>query len=259
MDQTRVDEARHAGRRAIVTGAGSGIGRATALRLAREGADVIGCDVDAEGLQRTEQELRIWDVKIEIVTCDITSQTDVDVMVATTLRDDRIDILANVAGILDSFEPVGDVTDEAWDRSLAVNLTGPMRLCRAIVPIMQRQGGGAVVNVASIGGLNGGTAGVAYTAAKHGVVGLTQSVAYLYGPAGVRCNAVCPGGVDTPLSRASQPRSEWAFARLRKSMARSTRLADPDEIAALISWLSSDEAVNVNGAVITADAGWTAG
>jgi NAD(P)-dependent dehydrogenase (short-subunit alcohol dehydrogenase family) len=147
--------------------------------------------------------------------------------------------------------------DATWDRVLAVNLTGPMRLCRAVLPLMIARGRGSIVNVSSIGGLTGAVAGSAYVSSKHGVVGLTRSIANLYAEDGIRANAVCPGGVQTNIGRSAAPKVPWAYQRLERSFGRVTRTATPAEVATLICWLGSDEAVNVNGAVVTSDGGWT--
>ncbi|MDG4770369.1 SDR family NAD(P)-dependent oxidoreductase [Solwaraspora sp. WMMD792] len=250
-------EQRYAGKVALVTGAGSGIGRAVALRLAAEGATVVGCDVDTDGLDGTGKQLAAAGHTADLVTADVTVQADIDELV-TRLPGDRIDLLANVAGVMDFFLPVTELDDATWDRVLAVNLTGPMRLTRAVLPLMKVAGKGAIVNIASIGGLTGSVAGSAYVASKHGLIGLTRSTAFLYGADGIRTNAVCPGGVETNIGRSAQPKVEWAYERLSKSFAgHVTRTAAPDEIATLVAWLGSDEAINVNGAVITSDGGWT--
>lgn len=252
-----MDTTRHMGHIAVVTGAGSGIGRATALRLAAEGATVLGCDVDGEGLAGTLKEIEDAGGTAITVTADVTRQEDVDRVVAA-LPGGRVDLLANVAGVMDFFLPVTELDDATWDRVLAINLTGPMRLCRALIPVMRTAKAGTIVNVASIGGLTGSVAGAAYVASKHGLIGLTRSISFMYADDGIRCCAVCPGGVETNIGRTATPKVEWAFARLQKAFARGGRTAAPDEIATLISWLGSAEASNVNGAIITADGGWTA-
>nr|MDT0658417.1 SDR family oxidoreductase [Micromonospora sp. DSM 115978] len=250
-------EQRYAGRVALVTGAGSGIGRAVALRLAAEGAMVIGCDLDADGLDETGKLLAAAGLHGDLVQADVTVPDDVDRLIAA-LPNGRVDLLANVAGVMDFFLPVTELDDATWDRVLAVNLTGPMRLSRAVLPLMRKSGTGAIVNVASIGGLTGSVAGSAYVASKHGLIGLTRSTAYLYAADGIRTNAVCPGGVETNIGRTARPKVDWAYERLSKSFTgRPTRMAEPDEIATLIAWLGSDEAVNVNGAIVTSDGGWT--
>lgn len=252
-----MDKQRYAGRVALVTGAGSGIGRAVAVLLAAEGATVIGCDLDSDGLLATAKLIEDDGHTATTVTADVTVQDDVDRLVAA-LPGQRIDLLANVAGIMDFFLPVTDMDDASWDRVMAVNLTGPMRLCRAVLPLMRAAGHGAIVNVSSLGGLTGSVAGTAYVSSKHGLIGLTRSIAYLYAEDGIRTNVVCPGGVETGIGRTAVPKVPWAYQRLEKSFGRAVRMAKPEEIATLICWLGSDEAVNVNGAVITSDGGWTA-
>jgi NAD(P)-dependent dehydrogenase (short-subunit alcohol dehydrogenase family) len=254
-----MDDRRHRGRVAIVTGAGSGIGRALAARLAAEGAAVVGCDVNQAGLEGTLAAIREGGGDATLVPADVTSQSQVDALVDDALgRHGRVDLLANVAGIMDWFLPAHEVDDETWTRVMAVNVNGPMMLCRKVLPGMLERGAGAIVNVASVAGLRGGGAGVAYTASKHALVGMTRSIAWTYRGDGIRCNAVCPGGVQTNIGTTAVPRSQWAFERLGRSLALAERAADPDEIAAVLSWLGSEEAANVNGAVLSADGGWTA-
>ncbi len=250
-----MDTTRHEGKTAIVTGAGSGIGRATVLRLAAEGARVVGIDVSEDGLKVTGAELAAQGLAAELLTADVTNQADMERVVVAA--GDKIDILANVAGIMDHFLPLGELDDATWDRVIAVNLTGVMRLTRAVVPLMQAAGGGAIVTVASKASLSAGASGVAYTSSKHGVIGLVKHIAYFYGPAGIRSNAVLPGPVETGIGATAEPKSGWAMERAQLSMATMSAAAQPDEIAAAVSWLASDEASNVNGAVVTSDGGWS--
>jgi NAD(P)-dependent dehydrogenase (short-subunit alcohol dehydrogenase family) len=250
-----MDTARHAGKVAIVTGAANGIGRATALRLAREGARVVGCDVDPAAIDETRAAFAAEGVDVELLQVDVTKQEDVDRLVAAA--GPRIDILTNVAGIMDHFMPLGEVDDATWNRVLDVNLTGVMRLTRAVIPIMKAQGGGAIVTVASKASLGAGASGVAYTASKHGVIGLVKSVAYYYGPDRIRSNAVLPGAVETAIGATSAPANEWTMQRAMLSMATMSAPAQPDEIATAVSWLASDEASNVNGAILSDDGGWS--
>lgn len=251
-----MDTSRHSGKTAIVTGAAAGIGRATARRMVKEGAHVIGCDVNEEGLASLQEEAGSEGGGIQVVGADVTSQTDVERVVEAA--GGSLHILGNVAGIMDHFLPLAEVDDETWDRVLGINLTGVMRLTRAALPVMQAGGGGSVVTVASEASLGAGASGVAYASSKHGVLGLVRHVAFYYGPAGIRSNAVLPGGVETDIGATSQPRSEWAMARAQLKLATMGPIAKPDQIAAAVSWLASDEASNVNGAVVTADGGWSA-
>jgi NAD(P)-dependent dehydrogenase (short-subunit alcohol dehydrogenase family) len=250
-----MDTSRHTGKVAIVTGAANGIGLATALRMGKEGARVVGCDVNEDALTAARATFADQGVEVELTNADVTSQGDVERLVAAA--GDRVDVLANVAGIMDFFLPLGDVDDATWDRVLAVNLTGPMRLSRAVIPLMLAQGGGSIVTVASKASVSAGASGVAYTASKHGVIGLVKSIAYFYGPQGIRSNAVLPGAVATAIGSTAAPRVPWAMERAQLSMATMNPMpADPDAIAAAVSWLASDEASNINGATLLDDGGW---
>lgn len=250
-----MDTRRHAGKTAIVSGAASGIGRATALRMAREGARVTAFDVNADALDDVRQTLAGDGLDATLLAADITSQADIDRVVGAA--GEPVDVLANVAGIMDHFVPLDELDDGLWDAVLGVNLTGVMRLTRAVLPGMRSAGRGAVVTVASKASLSAGAAGVAYTTSKHGVVGLVKHVAYFYGPQGIRSNGVLPGPVVTGIGATSAPRSEWAMQRAQLSMATMPQHpADPDQIAATVSWLASSEASFINGALVPADGGW---
>ena len=243
---------RFTGKTVIITGAGSGIGRATASRVAREGGRVIAVDVNGAGLQEFADEHSDFDVVV--VRADITSQTDVDQVVAAA--GDTIDGLANIAGIMDKMAGIAAVTDDVWDRVMSVNVTGMMRLTRAVLPAMLAAKRGSIVNIASEAGLRGSAAGVAYTASKHAVVGLTKSTAFIYGPQGVRVNAVAPGPVMTGIEGTfSDP---VAAERIQLAMAVLPALAEPEALAASISFLLSDDGVNLNGVILPSDGGWSA-
>jgi NAD(P)-dependent dehydrogenase (short-subunit alcohol dehydrogenase family) len=247
-----VDTTRHQGAHAIVTGAASGIGYATAARLVREGAQVTACDVSEAGLRALAEELASDMLAVRVA--DITSESDVEAVVAQA---GPVDVLANVAGIMDDFVPLHDLRDDEWEKVFAVNVTGAMRLSRKVLPIMLAAKKGAIVNVASRAALLGGVAGTAYVASKHALLGLTRSTAALYGPEGIRCNAVCPGAVETGIGATAAPRDPAHIARWAGLLGTATRMAQPDEIATLISWLACDEASNVNGAAVTDDGGWS--
>jgi NAD(P)-dependent dehydrogenase (short-subunit alcohol dehydrogenase family) len=170
-----------------------------------------------------------------------------------------VTVLANVAGINDGCAAPHEVTDDMWERVVAVDLSGPMRLCRVVLPGMMEQRVGSIINVASIAGFRGGVSGVAYTAAKHALIGLTRSIAWMYARDGIRCNAVCPGSTRTNIAETDGPQSEFSTPRMAPIRALSPRRAPAEEVAALIAWLASDAACNVNGAIIPCDGGWTVG
>jgi NAD(P)-dependent dehydrogenase (short-subunit alcohol dehydrogenase family) len=246
------DTGRFDGKTIIVTGAGSGIGRATAVRIANEGGRVVATDVDEERLSDLSADLGGCDVRT--VAGDISDASVIDGIVATA--GDQIAGLANVAGIMDGFLPPAEVDDATWDRVFAVNLTGPMRLTRAVLPTMIAAGGGAIVNVASEAALRASASGAAYTASKHALAGYTKSVAFFYGPQGIRANAVAPGPVLTNIEAAMK--STVAAGRVGPiMMATSPAPAQPERLAAAIAWLLSDDSANVNGVLLPSDGGWS--
>ena len=244
---------RFGGKAAIVTGAGSGIGRATALRLAREGAAVVAADISTSRLSELAAGHPF--PGLTPVTADIA--TEQGVAAAVSAAGGRVDALANVAGIMDGFLPPAEIDDATWERVFAVNVTAVMRLTRAVLPLMLAAGGGAIVNVSSEGSLRGSTAGAAYTASKHAVNGLTKSTAIFYKNQGIRANAVAPGGVITNIEASF--RSEHAAAVLGPLIqATLPAPATAEQVAAAITYLLSEDASNINGAIIPCDGGWSA-
>ncbi|KHK97090.1 short-chain dehydrogenase [Microbacterium mangrovi] len=248
----QITPGRFAGKTVIVTGAASGIGRATASRIAREGGRVIACDIAAEKLDAFRAELP--DADIVTLAGDLTRQENIDRVVAAA--GDRIDGLANVAGINDDFSPAGETPDAVWDRVIAINLTAPFKLMRAVLPAMQAAGRGAILNVSSEAGLRGNASGNAYTASKHGIVGVTKSAAFMYGPQGIRVNSVAPGGVATGIPFPPNV-SQAGSARLAPFQQAIPTVATAEHLAASITFLLSDDAVNINGAILASDGGWS--
>lgn len=248
----RITPGRFAGQTVVITGAASGIGRATAVRVAREGGRVIAVDVSTERL--ADLAAALDDAEVVTVAGDITQQASVDQIVAAA--GGRIDALANVAGINDDFSPLHETSDATWDRVIAVNLTGAFKLTRAVLPAMVAAGRGSVVNVASEAGLRGNASGNAYTVSKHGVIGLTRSAAFMYGGQGIRINAVAPGGVATGIPFPENVSVDGA-ARLRPFQAQIPSVATAEQLAASITFLLSDDATNINGAVLASDGGWS--
>ena len=236
----------------IVTGAGSGIGRASAVRFASEGAKVIASDVSQDRLDDLVTDFP--DLDIVTVAGDVSLEETAQTLLATA--GPRVDVLANIAGIMDGFIPLAEIDDATWERVFAVNVTAVMRLTRAVLPGMIEAGQGAIVNVSSEATLKASASGVAYAASKHAVDGVTKSISVLYGPKGIRANAVAPGATKTNIE--APFKSEWAQERLRPLMAVIPRLAEAEELAASITWLASSDASNVNGVILPVDGGWAA-
>ncbi len=245
------------GRTAIVTGAASGIGRATAIRLASEGASVACVDVQGDELEQTVEALSILGGSAAAYVCDVTDEQ----AVARTV--DRVAdalgrpaILCNVAGVGGFYHTV-DMPLSRWDHMLAVNLTGPFLMVRATVPHMLHPHGGAIVNVASDTGLVGAAYAAAYCASKGGLVMMTRALAVEYADRGIRVNAVAPGGVRTPMLR-SLELPEGADPRHVLRLTSRMGPCSPDQVAASIVYLASDESGCTTGAVLSVDGGLTA-
>lgn len=240
------------GQTVIVTGAASGIGRATASRVAREGGRVIAVDISAEKLEVFAAGAP--EGSIIAVPGDVTKQEDIDKVVAAA--GGRIDGLANVAGVNDDFSPIHETSDEMWDRVIGINLTGVFKLTRAVVSVMLEAGKGSIVNITSEAGIRGNASGNAYTVSKHGLVGLTKSAAFMYAQRGLRVNAVAPGGVATGIPFPEHV-SEEGMARLQPFHSSLPSVATAEQLAASITFLLSDDGVNINGAILPSDGGWS--
>ncbi|PTL71821.1 short-chain dehydrogenase [Rathayibacter caricis DSM 15933] len=250
-EESQDGSGRFTGKTVVVTGAGSGIGRATARRLVREGARVIAVDVVPTGVEALAAASP--EGSVVTVVADITSSEGVASIVSAA--GERIDGLANIAGIMDAMTPLHEAEDALWRRVFSVNVDGTFALSRAVLPAMLAAGRGAIVNIASEASLRGNAAGTAYTASKHAVVGITKSAAFLYGPSGVRTNAVAPGPTATAMDGAMS--SDFARERLAPFMALIPPVVEADTMAASITWLLSDDSANVNGVILASDGGWS--
>jgi NAD(P)-dependent dehydrogenase (short-subunit alcohol dehydrogenase family) len=241
----------------LVTGVASGIGRATAIALAREGARLVLGDIDAAG-EDTAHAARRLGADAQFLQCDVARQPDVDELVACALsRHGRLDGAVNNAGIEGALRETAEYPEETFLRVIEVNLIGMWRCLRAEIPAMRRGGGGAIVNMASAAGLVGAGGLSAYVAAKHGVVGLTRSAAIDYAKAGIRVNAVCPGLVDTPMVDrlcAELPTLRDALIAMKPL----GRLGRPEEVAEAVVWLCSDATSFVTGHALAVDGGYVA-
>src|SRR5438876_10609459 len=183
------------GKVAVITGAGSGIGRAMAVRFAAEGARIIAADWNAQRLDEVVATISEAGGIVVSAQGNIANQRTAEGLIDLTVETfGRVDILCNNAGVMDYMQGIGEVTDEIWRRVIGINLDGPMFTTRRAIRHMIPQGSGSVINTASTAGIEGGAAGVAYTVSKHGLVGLTRNTAWMYAKAGIRCNTICPGG-----------------------------------------------------------------
>ena len=236
----------------IITGAASGIGRSIARKFADGGAKIILADVDEDRLAKVHTE-----VGGEMMLCNVADKEHVAALVQKAIdTHGRVDVLCNNAGILDNLTPATDTDDELWDRVIAVNMTGPFQLARAVLKHMLDQGSGSIVNTTSAAGLHGGRGGCSYTASKHGLVGLTRSIAWYYGPHGIRCNAVAPGAIQTRMASTLVPHM-GGFERYQGYFATIPPHGKAIEVADVVAFLASDEAGYVNGAILPVDGGWS--
>ena len=245
--------------RAVVTGAASGIGRATAILLAGRGAAVACLDVNADGLAETAAAIGERALPIP---CDVTDLAAVEAAVSQAAADlGGLDAVANVAGVGDFTGDVAEIAPEKWARVLAVNLTGPFHVSRAAIPHLRAAGGGAIVNVSSQFGLVGCLASPAYCASKAGLIGLTRAMAIDHTEEGIRVNCVCPGPVDTPMLAWTDATPELTARERGRTQGRnlSGRSGRPEEIAATIAFLLSDDVGFMSGSIVAVDGAWTAG
>lgn len=244
------------GKVALVTGAGSGIGRACAQMFASKGAKVVVSDIVVAGGEETVEMIIKAGGEAIFVRTDVTSSIDVQEMVGKAIQTyGRLDCAHNNAGLPSFVRDVADITEEQWDRVINVNLKGIFLCMKYEIPQMLKQGKGAIVNTASVFAVVGAAQRAEYTASKHGVAGLTKSAALDYATRGIRINAVCPGTVRTPLVEtiiARRPEAEGEIL----NMLPIGRLADAKEIANAVVWLASDEASFVTGHIMSVDGGW---
>jgi NAD(P)-dependent dehydrogenase (short-subunit alcohol dehydrogenase family) len=237
------------------------MGRAMAIRFAAEGATLVVGDRHAQRLDEVVAEVRGSGGAIVSALGDISDQATAEALVDLAhSTHGRIDVLVNNAGIMDHFQGVAELSNEVWRSVLATNLDGPMFTTRRALKFMLKQGGGSIVNIASLSSFSGASAGAAYTASKHALLGLTRNTAWRYAKEGIRCNAICPGAVRTNIGE-SMPEGSVdpkGMARAVEFFGLGSAYLEPSEIASLALFLASDESRNINAAVVSADGGLSA-
>lgn len=245
---------------AIVTGSGSGLGKEIALTYANEGAKIVVADFNEQGLEQTVSEIKALGKEAIGIKVDISKEEDIVKMVEETIKSfGTIDILVNNAGVGDNMQAATNVTDDTWERVMNINVTGTMRAIRKVLPTYIEKGKGVIVNMASIAGLTGGRGGLAYTASKHAIVGMTKNVASHYGPQNIRCNAIGPAHVQTGFAASNFTNvDQFGMEASTRGVHLMPKAGTTQDIANIALFLASDDSAYINGVTIAADAGWSA-
>ncbi len=240
---------------AIVTGGAHGIGKAIAEIFSAEGARVFIADLDETAGEETAATIRQQSGDATFIRCDVSSMIDVAAVVQSAAKKTgRIEVLCNNAAYLGQGHRAGEASDDEWEKSFRISLMGTQLFTREVLPFMQKQTSGSIINISSIQGIVGARNSAAYTSIKHALVGFTRSVAYDYGAQNIRCNAICPGAIRTRIS--PEIGSELHERQISKTFL--GRTGEPREVATAALFLASDESSYITGAILPVDGGWTA-
>ena len=240
----------------VVTGGASGMGRSMALEFASEGASVVAVDIDEDGLDEVTSEIAADGGEAIGVVGDVSDRDSVEAVVEQATDEyGTIDVLCNNAGILDDYAPVGETSEELWDRVMDINLKGVFLLTKAALPaLMDGDEEGVVINTASIAGKVAGGGGAAYTSSKHGVIGFTKQLSHDYGPE-IRTNAVCPGFIETGMTEDMIEQTPDEVHEIVQETP-AERYAEPEEVAQVVAFIASDNASFMHGTAVDVDGGW---
>lgn len=247
---------RFSGKTVVVTGASSGMGRQIALDFAKEGATVIAVARRKERLEELKACAEGAEGKILPFPADLSTKEAAESMIDYAVKETgKLDVLVNNAGVMDEFKPIGEMSDELLNKVMSVNFYGPVYAMRKAVTVMlEQEKGGNIVNVASIGGVRGCRAGAAYTASKHALVGVTKNTAYMY-VGKIRCNVICPGGVETEVMNGQTDLSMYGMGRIMAGLDKNIPQGKVEDISAAVLYVASDEAKFTTGAELIVDGG----
>ncbi len=248
------------GKVAVITGAGSGIGKSTVEVFVQEGATCVAADINYDSVVALKEEMPEYADQIKPFAVNVADSEQVEAMIDFAVSEcGKMDIIFNNAGIMDGMVPIEELEDAMWQRIMDINTSGVMYACRkAVRYYLERGEGGVIINTASLGGLCGARAGLAYTASKFAVVGMTKNIAFMYGDEGIRCNAICPGGVATNIGLGMAQPSQRGASKVNIGMPLMHRVGDPLEVALTAVFLAGEHSTFINGTTITVDGGWSA-
>lgn len=241
---------------ALITGAGSGMGKAQAKLFAKEGAKIIAADIDIKGLEKTVEEIKSEGGDAYAVQIDVSKKSSVEAGVKSGFEHyGQIDILSNTAGILDDYKPTLDTSEDLWDKIMGINLKGVYYMTNAVLPHMLEREKGAIINFGSIASFVAGGGGAAYTAAKHAIAGYTKQLSFDYGQKGIRANVIAPGAIETGMTKKIFEEGSADVMSAVNSVP-AGRYGQPEEVANVALFLASDEASFMHGAIVPVDGGW---